>query len=76
MLSAQNPQGLISLKVYAPEKIIQGQKVEVKYVIETTNMSDIKLPDTDGGRLVDVDSSDELVEGKYYRRIVSCVFGG
>lgn len=74
MLSAQNPQGLISLKVYAPEKIIQGQKVEVKYVIETTNMSDIKLPDTDGGRLVDVDSSDELVDGKYYRRIVSCVF--
>lgn len=35
----QNPQELVSLKVYAPEKIIQIQKVEVKYVIVTTNMS-------------------------------------
>lgn len=73
-LYSQNPEGLLSHKIYAPDKVTQGNRVQVKYVIEATNMSDTKLPEVYGGRMVDADASDEVVDGLYYKRTLSCVF--
>ena len=73
-LYSQKPDGLIGLNAYAPDKVTQGNRVQVQYVIEATNVSDTKLPEAHGGRLIDVKTSDELVDNSYYRRTMSCIF--
>lgn len=69
---AQNPEGLISYKAYAPEKVTQGDRARITYVVESTNIKLTEYPQAQGGRLVAADVKHEIVNGFIHKNTITC----
>lgn len=72
--SAQTPKGLKSLNAYCLNQPVQGDTLEVEYVMEATNYWIDRAPAAEGGILLDVSSRIEHPNRRYRKTIYSCTY--